>query len=70
MTEKQKLLPCPFCGGIAYVVYFPGRQEDFNTVRCSMCGAQPWSGHFKNINIIAWNNRKKLKPTPKKELKQ
>ena len=53
MSENEvKLLPCPFCGGEAFIVHRSG-----GWIYCVECGAE--SGYFNTLEkaIEAWNRR-------------
>lgn len=54
MSDNEKLLPCPFCGGEAYTWS--------NTVcewraECRQCGASTLPHTSKGVAISKWNNR-------------
>lgn len=55
MSDNEKLLPCPFCGGRASVRLFYGGRYG---VYCDCCSSRV-GGLFqtKGEAIAAWNNR-------------
>ena len=51
-TEKNKLLPCCFCGGEAKLV------ESLSwVIKCKTCNLELSLGNYKNKAIKAWNTR-------------
>jgi len=56
--DKKKLLPCPFCGGKAYIDWEPIPDDVGNeqVVKCSGCGVR--MGHPA---LTQWNKRVELK---------
>lgn len=75
MSDKQELLPCPFCGNCAATVYprtcdkdtpYNPRDRAFPIVRCGKCLAEmpgkAWRG--ESTAIEAWNRRAMLQAAP------
>lgn len=57
--DKSSLLPCPFCGGEAHVVWNPyGNNDDVCAVICD-CGVFGDYGLSEQQAIEAWNTRVK-----------
>ena len=62
MNEQQKpedkLLPCPFCGGKARIMFEEEDRPDdsFHNIYCTECGAQFWV-HSKTEATAKWNRR-------------
>lgn len=62
MNDKEKLKPCPFCGGKACVIVYPIKGKHKCSISCIQCGAVlaiqdstdmiAWSEAFKK-----WNRR-------------
>ena len=54
----ERLLPCPFCGGSAYIKNMPHDEIDTEYwVICQSCAAEgPWS-KSKNAAKTLWNKR-------------
>lgn len=50
--DKNKLKPCPFCGGAAHVVGFSAKW-----VFCNSCGAEAQCFDTEEEAIEAWNRR-------------
>lgn len=60
---ENKLLPCPFCGGEAYLdISQPaGDETEYFTVVCRCCAAEgPWF-NVKGSAVAAWNRREDAK---------
>ena len=57
MSDQDKLLPCPFCGGDGWVIDVPDTKR-FRP-QCSKCGAGFGEFKRKNDAIAAWNAREK-----------
>lgn len=62
MGKKSYLKQCPFCGGDPEIQYrnrYVGRNPEFVTIKCSMCGAGTKLFAYDNINKAktAWNRR-------------
>lgn len=53
MTDKITLLPCPFCGGDAYMT----NANMMYSVRCSECGAEGARYGLDFKATKAWNAR-------------
>lgn len=60
MTDREKLLPCPFCGGEAYLV--TGAPEEW--VRCMKCHASSDTDTRYEGAAVKWNRRKAAAPSP------
>ena len=57
MSEKNKLLPCPFCGGEAHVTCSPDDPQ-YSVVNCESCGLQAqWHYDGEEDTIVHWNTR-------------
>jgi Lar family restriction alleviation protein len=55
----QELLPCPFCGGEAWVADF-GDISPLWLVGCNLCDATMDAGYdTKELAIAAWNRRQR-----------
>lgn len=70
MDNKEKLLPCPFCGGEAEIVKWhnapAGHFVDCNNIDCEV---QPQhAGRTKGLAITAWNTR--TQPTANESMQQ
>ena len=58
MTEKLK--PCPFCGGRAFIAtYYPHTDNQFYCIECSECGIQSAPDNIDEL-VTFWNNRVNL----------
>lgn len=57
----SELLPCPFCGGEAYIIGYTGTREcrriNYYTVRCRKCMCETWENDTEAEAIEAWNTR-------------
>ena len=67
---KRELKPCPWCGGIPYLLETPLRHYggcSAYVIKCSECGATPPNGEFYDVYstreyaeqqaVEAWNRR-------------
>lgn len=54
---REKLKPCPFCGGKAEL--WKGRLNDGYAIRCSMCKSRTKIYDNQEYASIAWNRRAK-----------
>lgn len=63
MSQKIELLPCPFCGGVAHIIYDHDVVEESSekdwayTVECCACAASSGLCYSKEQAIEAWNKR-------------
>ena len=70
MGKDNRLLPCPFCGGEAYMIKRGSRFGTICFVQCEVCGAQTrvknckepvesdsWSDIEMRTVESLWNNR-------------
>ena len=62
-ADKEKLLPCPFCEGKAYVYTY--LLYNVQAIRCAKCGASSGNYDTETEAIEAWNKR----VPPKEEAK-
>jgi Lar family restriction alleviation protein len=63
-----ELLPCPFCGGAAQKKGFIMGPFDCMEIRCSVCGASPYSNssyHSADDAALKWNKRQLPRPITK-----
>ena len=68
MSEKNKLLRCPFCGGEAHVTCSPDYPQ-YRVVSCISCGLQAqWYHDDEEEAIEHWNTRTSAKNGILKEL--
>ncbi len=66
--QNDKLLPCPFCGGEAFVdihKFWDENAKDFTVqtygVACHQCGAKSWQhSRTEEDAIKQWNTRKPM----------
>lgn len=62
MSEQINLLPCPFCGGMPYIVFNAkrknayGQEIDGTAVGCENCQASMFYRSGR-LAIEAWNRR-------------
>lgn len=63
MSDLERLLPCPFCGGSGHHYYDEGQGY---YVACTRCGACGIVRHNDNAAAKEWNTRA---PTAKQEVK-
>lgn len=60
--EKRELLPCPFCGEEAHIVFSNDNHHQphiqCDTLHCPGNNTYQW--HYKTVDeaVDAWNNRK------------
>lgn len=57
---RDKLLPCPFCGGKADIIepiYTAPNAKKWGIVQCVKCGAEITSQYGQNHVMAAWNTR-------------
>lgn len=74
----MNLLPCPFCGGIPHVHFYPAddtiRYADRFAIQCEYtgaeigCGAEGQHNKIKEIAIDAWNTRTTPPPDPSEDI--
>lgn len=59
VTDKIKLLACPFCGGEAAIEHLSEYDDEGYVVRCSVCGIEAPDNCFCNEHEAAqwWNRR-------------
>jgi len=58
MTDAQKLLPCPFCGGMDEFIELRIRETDlYPYIHCINCGIEFSYGDCIRSAIEKWNQR-------------
>lgn len=55
LEYKEKLMPCPFCGGVA----LQRKVDDMYYVHCIECGTKTVNSFTEEEAIAAWNRRVK-----------
>lgn len=61
---RQKLKPCPFCGGKAKICRNWNYVWDYGFIKCDTCGATTGKFDYYKSAIKAWNRRAALTFTP------